>query len=173
MAENERRAYVRLGIGFAALAAIFAGGLLFATWDRSSPPPTVTEGQARDVLKEAVAWAQTGNIEQLCTAHRADTNMCRSAVFRLGGALGVPKLYPQIIGSGPIGDGQGWKLTVCGVDGMDHPYRSDFVVYAGDEDELRVPYPVYWSGVQVGEVTPGVTATSAAGPSEVPDGRCG
>jgi hypothetical protein len=155
-----------------ALAAVFAGGLLFATWDRSSPPPTVTEGQARDVLKEAAAWAQMGNIEQLCTARRADTNMCRSAVFRLGGALGVPKLFPRIIGSGPIGEGQGWKLTVCGVDGMDRAYRSDFVVYAWGEDELSVPYPVYWSGVKVGEVTPGVTATSAAQPSETADVRC-
>lgn len=154
--QNRDRAWALLAVAVLTVAVLAA-----ACGTSSSSRPT--EADARNVLNNAVSLAETGDVAGLCDMHGSHTDICVNDLTRLGGRASAPGSAPRIVASGSISDGTGWRLAVCGRDGFERPYVTDFVVYSRD-GMLDVPYPVYWSGRIVGGDGTGNSSATAEAP---------
>lgn len=119
-----------------------------------------------EFLESLAALGQNGDIAVLCEQAGAPASACR-VPFSSGAAADRPGGRPVVITSEPVepmktNPNPGRLLTVCGVDGDGNRYAGNVLVYR-DDDGLMTPYPVFWAGIPIALVEPGVSPTTAAG----------
>jgi hypothetical protein len=106
--------------------------------ERSVP----TEAQARTLLEAKIRQALAGDVRAYC-ADTFSPEMCQSQWERLGQEA-LPRTRPRVI---DVREQDGYRvLRVCGTDGRDQPYQTDFVVGLENGNLTLVLPPVFWTG---------------------------
>ncbi|MCU0491182.1 MAG: hypothetical protein MUD01_06325 [Chloroflexaceae bacterium] len=130
-------------------------------------PQTITQAEAEALLIKAQEYAKAQDTVKLCELNgfpqTSPTSLCMDHINMRGGLAGIPSDPPRIVDTFVMDDirhangtmtSGGRVLVVEGVDGLGKSYRSEFFVTPATEpgplgNWLRVPFPVYWSGVRV------------------------
>lgn len=104
-----------------------------------------SEAQAEALLADFFDLAQSRDATRFCGHDQVfSAEMCQNHWEWAGGPEAVPSEPPRVLGNRK--DDDLLALRVCGTDGLGRPYQGDFVVEHLDDD-LAVPLPVFWEGV--------------------------
>ncbi|HEX5467017.1 MAG TPA: hypothetical protein VFW92_10140 [Candidatus Limnocylindrales bacterium] len=126
-----------------------------------------SRAEAEGFLDRLVTTAQAGQWDAFCGM---GDGYCEARLTQIGRSS-VPMASPiiiddSIIPTSPVDGGRsigGRRLTVCGLDGSGHAYRSDVLVFR-DGSSLRAINPVYWDGTSVSSGTDPTTQPRDASP---------
>jgi hypothetical protein len=144
--------------------AILAVALGACGGDSAAEP--VTETEARGLLDRTVALATTGELRYECEETGAPSVTCERDLRQYGETPPAGHTV-EVLGASVIEEAEstmpGLVLELCISSGSGQPYRSDFLVQRDPGGGLVVPYPVYWSGVQIGAAAATGSPTTEAG----------
>jgi hypothetical protein len=145
------------------LAGIVVAALAFAVNARGRhSSPALSETEALAALASTVELAQSGRFDELCARAGGHESACRWWLERAGWRE-APIETPMVLETARLGP-NGWLLTLCGRTASGLPYETGFAVYREEADSVDIPYPVYWSGLNVagaGGVLPNVPQSHA------------
>lgn len=137
------------GLGRALLAAVVVASL--ASCERGGGPnpaaQVITEAQARAVLEQSRQLALKAKDAHTFCAGAIMAETCTHDWDVAGGKAGAPRAAPRILRSWV--DGEDRVLVICGTDGLDKTYKSDFpVVRSGSGAHITISalLPVFWYG---------------------------
>jgi hypothetical protein len=134
----------------------------------TAPRAATSEVAAHAFLAELADLAAAGDFDALCA--RGSGN-CQRALDEVGEAS-APSEQPHVVGTRVLAPRQlendvwalgGRVLTVCGIDGLGHPYRSEVLVFL-DGDAFRAIEAVFWNGQGIPD-----DAVVGAGPNDPRD----
>lgn len=146
-------------VGAAATAMALKGG------GEGSVP---TEAQARALLEAKVSQALAGDVRGYC-ADTFSPEMCQSQWERLGNQA-RPRTRPRVL---DVREQDGYRvLRVCGTDGRDQPYQTDFVVGLEDGNLTVVLPPVFWTGASFSGVHGDDAPPKREGVQDTPTASC-
>ena len=118
--------------------------------------------EATLILDQAIQYADEHDLDGLC-GMGGSLLMCQYEWRYAGEWDAVPPQSPEIIdtyirpqkdlGNGAYAVG-GRVLVLEGTDGLGRHYQTDFFVFHNDETgELAARFPIYWSGMELGDIS--------------------
>ena len=141
-----------------ALVSVFGG----CTKKNNTPTTTqsVSLEQAKNTLNTIVEYASSQDVEKLCSLG-ASLIMTKRQLEDAGGWESLPSQFPKIAetyiidpqvlsGSTVLG---GRVLVLEGTTGVGKSYRTEFFVALDPaSNKIIVQYPIYWSGIGIGQI---------------------
>jgi hypothetical protein len=120
-----------------------------------SPPPPPSQEAALAYLDTVVTLVASGDAAAICSVGSATCEQ----ILRMSDPASVPRSAPVVIGSRVadptrLADGtvlQGGRvLELCGLDGLDHAYHSEMLVFEIDGRLISTATP-YWLGFGIAD----------------------
>ncbi|MFP3974867.1 MAG: hypothetical protein ACLFVK_01425 [Dehalococcoidia bacterium] len=142
-----------------AIGLLLVGGMGIATGCARYDSTNVSVQEAKAVLDKAVTYASSGKVEKLCNMG-GSVSICEHHLRDAGGDESIPSEPPEIVDTYLVREKHsdnrtqlgGRVLVLEGVDGRGATYHTEFLVTrVPDSRELIALYPVYWSGIGVGQ----------------------
>lgn len=135
------------------LVCTFVLALILTGCEQRRDPESISVEEATEVLREAEAYTRTRDLEALCNMSGSPT-MCNHQFHDAGGWAAVPDESPRIVDSYALprmGQSVGGRILVLeGVDGLDRPYRTEYLIIDPGIYGLAPLHPIYWSGISIG-----------------------
>ncbi len=124
------------------------------------PVSEITVEEATQVLDDAVAYAESVDIEGLCSISSSEI-MCRRAWADAREWASVPAEMPAVMDTYiqptiELADGSqatgGRVLVPSSTRGDGSQYRTDFLVFNAGSHGLKALNAIYWSGIGLGDI---------------------